>query len=161
MPKDASYHKAAIRYNEELAVFADNLSSKLENDEIQRWARSVSRQHKIHAGHHRKALKRLKNSLRGRRKNQEKNVTENATKTIEQEQAEFAASMEAQNIAGGGGSADPEDATPTEERPESQPTEPPPVEGTPDTGGENPEPQPVPAGVGAAPSGDQSGGVSA
>jgi hypothetical protein len=112
MPKDASYHKAAIRYNEELAVFAENLAKKLDNDEIKRWARSVSRQHKLHAGHHRKALKRLKNSFRGRKNQEEKNLTEETPKSIEQEQADFAARMEEQNIAGGGGSADPEDNAP-------------------------------------------------
>lgn len=145
MPKDASYHKAAIRYNEELAVFAENLSKKLENDEIKRWCRSVSRQHKVHAGHHRKALKRLKNSFRGR-KNQEKNVTENAPKTIEQEQADFAAQMEAQEN-------EPQQATPdaepTESRPESdQPLDAPPVESNPNEGENNPDAEPVPAGVG-------------
>lgn len=146
MPKDASYHKAAIRYNEELATFSENLAKKLENDEIKRWARSVSRQHKLHAGHHRKALKRLKNSFRGRKRNQETNVTDNAPKSIEQEQADFAAKMEAQENAPENPTPEAPAAEPTEERPESEPTTPDPVENAPDT--DTPEPQPVSAGVG-------------
>ena len=160
MPKDASYHTAAIRYNEELAVFAEGLAKQLENDEIKRWARSVSRQHKLHAGHHRKALKRLKNSFRGRKHKKETHLTEEHPKSIEQEQADFAARMEAQDIAGGGGSADPEDTTtpapsPVENDPTPEPA-PEPVEDNPD-----PEDAPEPVSTGVGTTGNQAGGTTA
>lgn len=59
MMKDASYHKSAIQYNEELAEFAEGLSSRLEHPEVSRWARSVSKQHKFHAGRHKQALSKM------------------------------------------------------------------------------------------------------
>lgn len=61
MQKDASYHKAAIKYNEELAVFAANLSKEVEHEEVSKWCMSVSRQHEFHAGRHQKALDKLEN----------------------------------------------------------------------------------------------------
>lgn len=59
MQKDASYHKAAIQYNEELADFAEGLADRLDHEEVSRWCRSISRQHKFHAGRHKKALSKL------------------------------------------------------------------------------------------------------
>jgi hypothetical protein len=59
MMKDASYHKSAIQYNEELADFAEGLSGRLEHPEVSRWARSVSKQHKFHAGRHKQALSKM------------------------------------------------------------------------------------------------------
>ena len=59
MHKDIIYHKSAIQYNEELADFAEALSDKLEHEEVARWARSVSKQHRFHAGRHKKALSKL------------------------------------------------------------------------------------------------------
>lgn len=61
MLKDASYHKSAIQYNEELAIFAEGLSGRLEHPEVSRWARSVSKQHKFHAGRHKQALSKMEN----------------------------------------------------------------------------------------------------
>lgn len=61
MQKDASYHKAAIQYNEELASFAADLSKKVDHDEVSKWCMSVSRQHEFHAGRHKKALAKLEN----------------------------------------------------------------------------------------------------
>jgi rubrerythrin len=57
--KNESYHRAAIMYNDELAIFAAELSDRLEHPEVARWARSVSNQHKYHARGHKKALSRL------------------------------------------------------------------------------------------------------
>lgn len=59
IPKDASYHRSAVMYNEELAAFAEELSTRLPHEEVARWARSVSKQHKFHAGRHKKALAKL------------------------------------------------------------------------------------------------------
>lgn len=64
MQKDASYHKAAIQYNEDLADFAEALAEKLEHAEVARWSRAVSKQHKFHAGRHKKALAKLENTPR-------------------------------------------------------------------------------------------------
>lgn len=59
MHKDASYHRSAIQYNEELAEFAEELSGRLEHEEVARWARSVAKQHRFHAGRHKRALSKL------------------------------------------------------------------------------------------------------
>lgn len=59
MPKDVSYHEAAIKYNDELAEFAEGLSGRLDHEEISKWSMAVSKQHKFHAGRHRNALKQL------------------------------------------------------------------------------------------------------
>ena len=56
MQKDASYHKSAIQYNEELADFAGALADRLEHEEVARWARAVSKQHRFHAERHKKAF---------------------------------------------------------------------------------------------------------
>jgi hypothetical protein len=65
MQKDRSYHEAAIKYNEELAEFAEDLSDRLKDEfgdkEPVRWALSVAKQHRFHAGRHEKALKKLEN----------------------------------------------------------------------------------------------------
>lgn len=59
MDKNISYHTSAIQYNEELANFAELLAERLEHEEVARWARSVSKQHRFHAGRHKKALSKL------------------------------------------------------------------------------------------------------
>jgi rubrerythrin len=59
MEKDASYHKSAIQFNEELADFARELAQKLENEEVRRWARVTSKQHRYHANKHKKSLARI------------------------------------------------------------------------------------------------------
>lgn len=60
--KDASYHQAAIQYNDELADFAEDLSARINHEEVARWPKSVSKQHRFHAGRHRKALEKLERS---------------------------------------------------------------------------------------------------
>lgn len=59
MQKDVNYHESAVEYNDELAKFADSLAGRLEHPEVQRWCRSVAKQHKFHAGRHQKALRKL------------------------------------------------------------------------------------------------------
>lgn len=59
MLKDASYHRAAIQYNGEIADFAANLADKLEHPEVERWARSVAKQHRFHLDRHEKALDKI------------------------------------------------------------------------------------------------------
>jgi hypothetical protein len=59
MQKDASYHKAAVYYNSELAKRAEDLVDELEHDEVRRWARSVGKQHRFHEGRHKKALQKI------------------------------------------------------------------------------------------------------
>ncbi len=56
MQKDANYHESAIRYNEELAAFAEDLSERLKHEVIKQWSRAVAKQHRFHAGRHKKAL---------------------------------------------------------------------------------------------------------
>jgi hypothetical protein len=63
MQKDAAYYRSAIQYNEELSDFARGLADRLENPEVARWARSVSKQHKFHARLHKKSLARLENNM--------------------------------------------------------------------------------------------------
>lgn len=59
MLKDASYHQAAIQYNGELAKFAEDLADELGHPEVERWARSVAKQHRFHEGRHQKALDKI------------------------------------------------------------------------------------------------------
>ena len=59
MLKDASYHKAAVQYNEELADFARDLADRIEHEEVARWSRSVANQHRFHAIRHKKALAKI------------------------------------------------------------------------------------------------------
>lgn len=59
MLKDVSYHESAVRYNEELQVYAEKVAETLEHPEIKKWCLSVARQHKFHAGRHKKALQKL------------------------------------------------------------------------------------------------------
>lgn len=59
MPKDAAYHESAIRYNQEIAQFAEDLAPTLEDEEVQRWSRAVAKQHRFHEGRHKKALSKL------------------------------------------------------------------------------------------------------
>lgn len=62
MPKDASYHEAAIRYNEEIAAFAEDLSERLEHEEVARWSKAVGKQHRFHGGRHKRALNKIRQS---------------------------------------------------------------------------------------------------
>lgn len=57
--KDASYHEAAIQYNESLAGHAEDVAKELDHPEVARWSRSVAKQHRFHAGRHRKALEKI------------------------------------------------------------------------------------------------------
>lgn len=61
MQRTASYHRAAIQYNEKLAEYAGDLAEKLEHEEVRRWCRSVSKQHVFHARRHQRALDRIEN----------------------------------------------------------------------------------------------------
>jgi hypothetical protein len=62
MPKDASYHRAAVFYNEQLAIRAEKLVEELEHEEVSRWARSVGKQHRFHEGRHQRALDKIENA---------------------------------------------------------------------------------------------------
>lgn len=59
MQKDQSYHESAIKYNEGIAEFAENLAPTLEHAEVQKWCTSVGKQHRFHAKRHRSALNKL------------------------------------------------------------------------------------------------------
>lgn len=59
MPRDVSYHKAAIQYNDELADFAEDLANRLEHEEVARWSRAVVKQHRFHSKCHNDALTQL------------------------------------------------------------------------------------------------------
>jgi hypothetical protein len=59
MQKDAKYHEAAIKYNEQLADAADAVADELEHEVIEGWARSVAKQHRFHLRRHQKALTKL------------------------------------------------------------------------------------------------------
>lgn len=65
MQKDRNYHESAIEYNEEIAEFAEALSGRLKDkygeQEPVRWSLSVAKQHRFHAGRHKKALQKLEN----------------------------------------------------------------------------------------------------
>lgn len=84
MLKDATYHKAAIQYNEELATFAEDLSKRLEHEEVARWSRAVAKQHAFHAGRHKKALKKVESG-------EAAEATTPESDDISKQQAEFAA----------------------------------------------------------------------
>jgi hypothetical protein len=80
MQKDISYHQSAIQYNEELADFAEDLSKRLENAEVAKWAQSVSKQHRFHAGRHKKSLANIEDgNVPGVETNNEKTVYRNAS----------------------------------------------------------------------------------
>lgn len=98
MQKDASYHEAAIKYNEELADFAQELSGRLENEEVSKWSRAVSKQHKWHAGRHKRALAKILNRGKGAVENTEDGGEDQAldvdgSKSVSEQQAEFAATQ--------------------------------------------------------------------
>ena len=59
MQKDQTYHESAIKYNEGLAEFAENLAPTLEHEEVRRWCVAVGKQHRFHAKRHRSALNKL------------------------------------------------------------------------------------------------------
>lgn len=63
--KDLSYHESAVRYNEELYKFAEELAKTIDHPEPKRWCLSVAKQHKFHFGRHQKALKNLRNEAEG------------------------------------------------------------------------------------------------
>ena len=64
MSKDASYHEAAVYYNEQLAIRAeqlvDEISERFGEVDPFRWARSVGKQHRFHEGRHKKALDKIR-----------------------------------------------------------------------------------------------------
>lgn len=59
MQKDATYHKAAIQYNDELADFAATLAERLGHHVVAGWCRSVEKHHRFHSSRHRIALEKL------------------------------------------------------------------------------------------------------
>lgn len=59
MQKDQTYHESAIKYNEGLAEFAENLAPTLEHEEVRRWCVAVGKQHRFHAKRHRSALNKF------------------------------------------------------------------------------------------------------
>lgn len=59
MPKDSTYHRSAIQYNEALAVVAEEQADLVEDPEVKKWCRSVGKQHRFHAKRHRSALAKL------------------------------------------------------------------------------------------------------
>lgn len=62
MPKDSTYHRSAIQYNEALAVVAEEQADLVEDPEVKKWCRSVGKQHRFHAKRHRSALAKLEQS---------------------------------------------------------------------------------------------------
>lgn len=64
MSKDASYHEAAVYYNEQLAIRAEELVTEIDEKfgevDPYRWARSVGKQHRFHEGRHKKALDKIR-----------------------------------------------------------------------------------------------------
>jgi len=59
MAKTASYHRAAVLYNQELADFAEALAERLEDPDVTKWCRSVAKQHQFHLGRHQRALAKV------------------------------------------------------------------------------------------------------
>lgn len=59
MQKDQAYHEAAIKYNEGLAEFAENLAPTLNHEEVQKWCVAVGKQHRFHAKRHQSALNKI------------------------------------------------------------------------------------------------------
>lgn len=57
--KTVEYHESAIKYNEGLMDFAEELAKDIEDEEVKRWSRSVAKQHRFHLGRHRNALTKL------------------------------------------------------------------------------------------------------
>jgi len=57
--KTIAYHRSAIIYNEGLAEAAERIAPDLEHPEIQKWCKSVGKQHRFHATRHKKALAKL------------------------------------------------------------------------------------------------------
>ena len=80
--KDASYHEAAIRYNESLAEHADQLATELQHEEVARWSRSVAKQHRFHAGRHRKALEKLRAAVTRSAKKASESQQSTETETV-------------------------------------------------------------------------------
>lgn len=63
MQKDLSYHQSAIAYNDALAVAAHEIAGKIPHPEVQKWCRSVQKQHEFHAKRHRSALKKIEREM--------------------------------------------------------------------------------------------------
>lgn len=59
MQKDEAYHKAAVKYNEGFAEYAETLAPTLEHEEVRKWCIAVGKQHRFHAKRHRSALNKL------------------------------------------------------------------------------------------------------
>jgi len=59
MQKDRTYHQSAIEYNDAFVEFAEKIAETVEHPEVRRWCRGIAKQHKFHAGRHRKALEKL------------------------------------------------------------------------------------------------------
>lgn len=59
MQKDLSYHQSAIQYNDMLAAASEEAAEKVEHPEVQKWCRSVAKQHRFHAKRHRSSLAKM------------------------------------------------------------------------------------------------------
>lgn len=88
MQKDASYHRSAVQYNEELEKFARELAKRLEHPQIKKWALSVARQHKFYRIRHKKALNYVTS---------QNNEQQKPELSIEEQQKQFAEEMASQN----------------------------------------------------------------
>lgn len=58
--KDESYHESAVYYNEEVQKAIEKIAENIAHPVPRKWALSVARQHKYHAGRHRRALTKLR-----------------------------------------------------------------------------------------------------
>lgn len=118
MTKNAIYHESAVLYNEEFVEFSNNLADRVEDPEIKRWCRAIAKQHEYHADRHKRALRKMEreekkggkykpNRPRGSKSAPTQDQNE---KTVIEDQAEFAARMEAQEAQPIDTGVDPMDA---------------------------------------------------
>lgn len=83
-------HRDAVRYNQVIAEAAEGLLEELESEEIIKWVTGVARQHRFHENRHRSALAKLEQ----KQEQQEQTDTPAEEKSIQEQQAEFAAEQE-------------------------------------------------------------------
>ena len=82
--------KDAVRYNQVIAEAAEGLLKELTHPEIREWVTSIAKQHRFHEKRHRRNLKKLSSTAENSPQEAPKEE-----KTIEEQQAEFAAEQEA------------------------------------------------------------------